>query len=142
MPRWLPTAFPLLILACHEKEPAAVDFFGRWTAQADAPRLLKGRLSAASYALRLNADGTASFENVPNNLYGTPPGPLVSGTGTWRLAKSSGRTVLTGTVTSDGRSLGLEFEILPGKDVPALYVNLTDPDQMERFVYLKEASSR
>ncbi len=138
--RWLLAAIPALALACREREPAAADFVGVWTASADAPRLLKGRLAATSYSLSLRADGTASFDNVPDNLYHTPPGPLVSGTGTWRLAKSSGRTVLIGNVTSGGGSRGLEFEILPGGDNPALYVNLTDPDQMERFTYIKGPS--
>lgn len=138
--RWLLLALPSLIQACGGKDPDAPDFVGRWTARVDAHELLKGRLPARSTSLTLNSDGTASFDHVPNNLYSEPPGPQITGTGTWRLAKSSGRTVLVGTVTSDGRSLGLEFGILPGKDAAELYVDLTDPDQMERFVYVKEAS--
>jgi hypothetical protein len=136
--RWLLGAIPILAVACNGSEPPAAAFVGRWTAQADAPKLLKGRLSASSYVLTLRPDGTATFENVPDNLYGTPPGPLVSGTGTWSLAKSSGRTVLKGDLKVDGRARGLEFSILPG-DNPKLYVDLTDPDQVERFTYAKES---
>jgi hypothetical protein len=126
----------VLILAGCGREPVASEFVGRWTAAPDAPGLLKGRLSASSYGLTLAPDGTAVFENVPWNLYGRPPGPLVSGTGTWNLQKSSGRTVLNGNVTSAGRNLGLEFEILSGSGRPTLYVDLTDPDQMERFKFV------
>jgi len=122
----------VLALAGCGREPAASEVVGHWTADPASISLLKGRLSAPRYTLTFHADGSALFENVPDNLHGNPPGPLRSGKGTWRLAKSSGRTVLRGTIEP---SRTFEFESWGEK----WYLDLTDPDQMERFVYVRSS---
>jgi hypothetical protein len=118
------------------REAVASDVVGRWMAEPQSAQLLKGRLSATTYALTLKPDGSALFENVPQNLYGNPPGPLLNGAGSWRLKRSSGRTVLEGMLPP---SRSFEIEVQTGRDPTVLYIDLTDPDQMERFTYLRSS---
>jgi hypothetical protein len=132
-------ALLMIALSGCGPDPVASDFTGRWSAAPESLKLLQGRLSAPQYTVTLGADGTAVLQNVPDNVHGNPPGPLVSGTGTWRLARSSGLPVLDITVASGGRTLGLQFQILRDAGEVRIYVDLTDPDQVERFVYVRSA---
>ena len=129
----------VIVLGACERIPSPAELTGNWSATPESVKLLKGRLSAPSYSLFLKSDGSAEFENIPHNLSGTPPGPLLSGLGTWRVTQSSGRTVVVCTIPSGGRTYGLEFVPLGTSNGPILYQDLTDPDQLERFTYVRRS---